>query len=135
MTKTDIINSIYNNCNVRLKPSKVCAGVGVFSIKPIKKGEILFKDVTPDTTYIKFNELSGVSEVVFDYLKTMCNYDQEGIYLSRTVNNINISYFINHSTTPNIEHDPNLDVFRCIRDITVDEELVCKYKKDEKYGF
>jgi SET domain-containing protein len=135
MTKTDIINSIYNNCNVRLKPSKVCTGVGVFSIKPIKKGEILFKDVTPDTTYIKFNELSGVSEIVFDYLKTMCNYDQEGIYLSRTVNNINISYFINHSTTPNIEHDPNLDVFRCIRDITVDEELVCKYKKDEKYGF
>lgn len=135
MEKKEIINSIINNCNVRLKPSKVCDGVGVFSIKPIEKGEVLFKDVTPDVTYIEFSELNGVDETTFHYLKTMCNSDDKGIYLSRTINNINVSYFINHSDTPNVEHDLELDVYKVIKKIDIDEELVCTYKKEEKYEF
>lgn len=135
MEKKEIINSIINNCNVRLKPSKVCDGVGVFSIKPIEKGEVLFKDVTPDVTYIEFSELNGVDEATFHYLKTMCNSDDKGIYLSRTINNINVSYFINHSDTPNVEHDLELDVYRVIKNVDIGEELVCTYKKEEKYGF
>jgi hypothetical protein len=133
--KKEIINSVYNDCNVRLKPSKVCDGVGVFTIKPIKKGEILFKDVNPDNTYIKFSELAGLDENVLRYLTTMCNSDENGIYLSRTPNNINISYYVNHSDDPNIEHDLTLDVYKTIKDIGVDEELVCIYNKEEKYGF
>ena len=37
-----IIDSIKYNCNVRLKPSTVCDGVGVFAIRDIKKGEQVF---------------------------------------------------------------------------------------------
>jgi SET domain-containing protein len=135
MTKKGIINSIYNNCNVRLKPSKVCDGVGVFAIKPIKSGEILFKDVEPDSTYIKFSEIKGVGDSVLEYLKSMCNSDDEGLFLSRTVSNINISYFINHSNNPNVEHDLILDVYKTIKDIGIGEELVCLYNKNEKNGF
>jgi SET domain-containing protein len=131
MIKKEIIDSIYNDCNVRLKPSKVCTGVGVFSIKPIKKGEILFKDVTPDKVYIKFSELDGVDENVLTYLKSMCNSDEKGLYLSRTVNNINISYFINHSNNPNIIHDLKLDIYYAIKDISIGDELVCEYMEKE----
>jgi SET domain-containing protein len=131
MIKREIIDSIYNDCNVRLKPSKVCGGVGVFSIKSIKKGEIIFKDVTPDNVYIKFSELDGVDENVLTYLKSMCNSDEKGLYLSRTVNNINISYFINHSNNPNIIHDLKLDIYYAIKDISIGDELVCEYMEKE----
>jgi hypothetical protein len=133
--KKKIINSILKNCNVKLKPSTVCDGVGVFCIKPIKAGEILFNDVKPDTIYIKFTELTNIDNIILDYLKSICNSDNDGIYLSRTVNNINIAYFINHSNNPNVEHNLTMDTYKAIRDINVGEEILCTYNKQEQIGF
>lgn len=133
--KNKIIDSILNNCNVGLKPSSVCNGVGVFAIKPIKIGDILFKDVNPDSTYIKFTEISDINDDVLNYLKSMCNTNENGIFLSRTVNNINISYFVNHSDNPNVEHDLELDRFKAIRDINIGEELLCIYTEIDKNNF
>jgi SET domain-containing protein len=133
--KKKIINSILKNCNVRLKPSTICDGVGVFCIKPIKMGEVLFTDVKPDTIYIKFTELVGIDDTILNYLKSMCNSDNDGIYLSRTINNINITYFINHSNNPNVEHDLTMDVYKAIRDINVGEEILCTYNEQEQIGF
>lgn len=130
--RKQIINSILNNCNVRLQQSTVCNGVGVFAITPIPAGTTLFKDVIPDTEYIEFAELSNISETVISYLVSMCNSDESGIYLSRTVNNINISYFVNHSENPNVEHDLNHDEYRAIRNINVGEEILCVYCENEK---
>lgn len=130
--RKQIINSILNNCNVRLQPSTVCDGVGVFAITLIPVGTALFKDVIPDTEYIKFTELSSIPDTVISYLVSMCNSDESGIYLSRTVNNINISYFVNHSENPNVEHDLNHDEYRAIRNINVGEEILCVYCENEK---
>lgn len=131
MTKQQIINSIYHNCNVRLKPSTVCDGVGVFAITPIQSGTILFKDVQPDTIHIPYDELIDVSAPVMSYLTSLCNSDNRGLYLSRTVNNINISYFINHSDTPNVAHDLTTDIYYAIKDIAIGDELVCMYSAKE----
>ena len=133
--KQKIINSIIENCNVRLKPSKVCSGVGVFSIIPIKKGTVIFKDVKEDNIHIKWEEIKDVDKRVKEYLKIICNFDEEGIYLSRTVNNINLSYFVNHSDKPNVKHDLDKDVFIALRDIDIDEELVCVYDESDKVDF
>lgn len=130
--RTQIINSILNNCNVRLQPSTVCDGVGVFAITPIPAGTALFKDVIPDTEYIEFDEISTIPEVVLNYLISMCNSDETGIYLSRTVNNINISYFVNHADAPNVEHDLIHDEYRAIRNIDAGEEILCVYCETEK---
>ncbi len=130
--RKQIINSILNNCNVRLQPSTVCDGVGVFAITPIPAGTTLFKDVIPDTEHIEFAEITNVPKEVLSYLISMCNFDEKGIYLSRTVNNINISYFVNHSETPNVEHNSILDEFRTIRNIDAGEEILCIYYESEK---
>ena len=130
--RTQIINSILNNCNVRLQPSTVCDGVGVFAITPIPVGTILFRDVHPDTEYIEFDEISTIPEVVLNYLISMCNSDETGISFSRTVNNINISYFVNHSDAPNVEHNLIRDEYRVIRNIDVGEEILCVYYENEK---
>ncbi len=133
--KNKIIHSIIENCNVRLKPSTVCSGVGVFSIIPIKKGTCIFKDVSKDDIKIKWNEISAADPRVKDYLKIICNFDADGIYLSRTVNNINLSYFVNHSENPNVHHDIENDIFIALKDIGVNEELVCIYDKADKVDF
>ena len=133
MTKQKIIQNILHNTNLRLKPSKVCDGVGLFAIRPIKKGDVLLQDVTADTTFIQWAELTGLHQDVKSYLNTMCNSTTDGIFLSRTPNNINLAYFVNHSDSPNVTHDLTLDEFVALRDIEVDEEIVCVYTQEEMW--
>ena len=133
MTKQEIINNISKNTKLRLKPSKVCDGVGLFSIMEIKKGEVILDDVTADDVYIWWDEIPDLHEEVKNYLNSMCNSDRDGLYLSRTTNNINLAYFVNHSDNPNVFHDLELDRFIAIKDIGVDEEIVCVYNEDEKW--
>jgi len=133
MTKQEIINNISKNTKLRLKPSKVCDGVGLFSIMEIKEGEVILDDVTTDDVYIWWDEIPDLHEEVKNYLNSMCNSDRDGFYLSRTPNNINLAYFVNHSDNPNVFHDLELDRFIAIKDIGVDEEIVCVYNEDEKW--
>lgn len=133
MTKQEIINNISKNTKLRLKPSKVCDGVGLFSIMEIKEGEVILDDVTADDVYIWWDEIPDLREEVKNYLNSMCNSDRDGFYLSRTPNNINLAYFVNHSDNPNVFHDLELDRFIAIKDIGVDEEIVCVYNEDEKW--
>lgn len=133
MTKQEIINNISKNTKLRLKPSKVCDGVGLFSIVEIKEGEVILDDVTADDVYIWWDEIPDLREEVKNYLNSMCNSDRDGLYLSRTPNNINLAYFVNHSDNPNVFHDLELDRFIAIKDIGVDEEIVCVYNEDEKW--
>lgn len=133
MTKKEIIDNISKNTKLRLKPSKVCDGVGLFSIMEIKEGEAILDDVTADDIYIRWDEITDLREEVKNYLNSMCNSDTDGLYLSRTPNNINLAYFVNHSDNPNVFHNLELDRFVAIRDIGVDEEIVCIYNEDEKW--
>ena len=133
MTKQTIIQNILHNTNLRLKPSRVCDGVGLFAIRPISKGEIILQDVTPDTMFISWNELPGLHEDIKLYLNAMCNSNANGIFLSRTPNNINLAYFVNHSETPNVMHDLELDRFIAIQDIEPDDEIVCIYTQQEMW--
>jgi len=133
MIKKEIIDNISKNTKLRLKPSKVCDGVGLFSIMEIKEGEAILDDVTADDIYIRWDEITGLREEVKNYLNSMCNSDTDGLYLSRTPNNINLAYFVNHSDNPNVFHNLELDRFIAIKDIGVDEEIVCVYNEDEKW--
>ncbi len=129
--KKKIIQSIQNNCNVSLKPSKVCNGVGVFALVNIPKGTILFEDIKPDTDFISWKQMGEISDEVKKYLSSVCLSSKKGIYLSRTVSSINISYYVNHSTDFNVYHNLNKDEYVTIRDIKKGEEILCLYTKDE----
>lgn len=133
--KDKIINAISKHTKLKLKPSKVCDGVGLFVIDKIYKGESIFPDVTQDKTYIGWNEVPNLNQNVKEYLDTMCNSDENGIYLSRTPNNINLSYFVNHSEEPNIYHDLKKDTMVALRDIEIGEEILCVYTEQERSDF
>jgi hypothetical protein len=126
-----ILKSIVNNCNVHLKPSLVCDGVGVFALVDIKKGTILFGDINPDVDYISFDELADMPIEVINYLKSICNNDKKGVYLSRTISAINVSYYVNHSLDFNVSHDLSIDRYITTRDIVKGEEILCLYHYNE----
>lgn len=131
MKKKKIIKSIRNNCNVCLKPSKVCDGVGVFALIDIPKGTILFEDTKPDNEFISWEEIGDIPIEVKNYLSNICLYAQNGIYLSRNVSSINISYYVNHSEDYNVIHDLNIDEYVTSKYIKKGEEILCLYTKDE----
>ena len=129
--KDSIIESIKKDSYIKLKPSNVCDGVGVFAIRFIPSGTTLFSDVNSDTQFISWDELNDVDINVIFYLKGICNSTDTGIYLSRTVNNINLSYYLNHSYFANVEHNLKTDTFITLRDIYKGEELLCTYQHQE----
>jgi hypothetical protein len=126
---TEILHSINEFGKTKLAPSLICDGVGVFAISEIPKQFILFQDVAPDQIYIPYETITDPN--VKMYLSCMCNSDEFGFYLSRTYNNINMSYYVNHSDTPNVYHDLTLDRYITLRDIQPGEELTCTYTKEE----
>lgn len=131
MMRKHIIESIKYESYVCLKPSFVCDGVGVFALRPVKKGVTLFAEVTPDKDFTTWDSLQGVDFAVLLYLKKLCNTTESGLYLSQTVNNINLSYYVNHSDFPNVHHNRENDRYVTIKDIPQGEEILCKYEPDE----
>lgn len=127
VNKQDIVHSIHINTKCHLLPSKVCNGIGVFALVDIEAGSILFPDVTSDFTFIQWDEIAQAPEEARKYLEKLCNCNENGLYLSRTPNNINVSYYINHSDSPNVFHDLKYDSYITIRNIQKGEELFCKY--------
>lgn len=125
----EIVTSINDFGKTKLAPSKVCDGVGIFAIVEIPKNFILFQDVSNDIIHIPFAVIQD--DRIKHYLTCTCNSDSVGIYLSRTYNNINMSYYVNHSETPNVYHDLESDEFITLRDILPGEELTCLYTKEE----
>lgn len=125
-----LIRDLEENVFCRLKPGAF--GVGVFAIRDIPKGTNPFK---------MFNEgdfVEAPSKVVFDNpnipdtVKELVNdmYVVEGgiIYLnSFGLNSINLSYFLNHSETPNMGTEDGADSFISLRDIKAGEELFVNY--------
>ena len=124
-----ILHSINQFGKTKLAPSLVCDGVGVFAITEINAGFVLFQDVDPDIIHIPFDKINDDSIRI--HLSSTCNSDKFGIWLSRTYNNINMAYYINHSETPNVYHDLTLDKYIAIRDISAGEELTCIYTNEE----
>ena len=131
MKKNKVIKSIRNNCNVCLKPSKVCDGVCVFALIDIPKGTILFEDTKPDTDFISWEEIGDIPIEVKNYLSNICIYDPNGIYLSRSVSSINVSYYVNHSDDFNVYHDLKKDTYTTSKDIKKGEEILCLYTPEE----
>mgnify|MGYP000995234885 CR=1 FL=1 len=112
---------------VRLAPSAI-HGVGVFAIRPIPA----FCDPFPDCQNL-FHRIpleclphlpEPVQKMMLDYLYN----DEEYVWVpDLTLNQLNISFFLNSSEHPNCEHHENGRI-TTLRDIEVGEELTHYYE-------
>ena len=118
----------------RIKPSGV-HGVGVFAIKDILSGTYVFPEADPEK-WIPYSkkELKDLDEeiknMIEDYFITKDGYT----WVSRSLNKLDVSYFMNHSDTPNIKFntimkngDLTVTGGYAIREIRKGEELLINY--------
>lgn len=133
MTKEEIIKDFENNVYCRIQPSKI-QGVGVFAIRNIPKGINPFVTYTNvETIAIPVNEImenKKISDAVKEMIKDFYVIQDGKFYCdARSLNEINISYFLNHSDTPNLDVDEidEESVFTTNRDISIGEELTSNY--------
>ena len=125
---------------VRLKPSPI-AGVGVFALRDIQLGADCFPGIKTDveTRFVSDDELaSSLAPATYKMVTDFCLPREEdatpGRYVYNSFHAMDVSYYLNHSETPNVEMwcDPNstLCSFRAARDICAGEELLFDYRKE-----
>ena len=130
MTKEEIINFLPST-RCRIKISKI-HGVGVHAIMPIKKGTSLFPDCSVDLNKIKKINKKEVAHLHDNIKQIMGDFlieSETHYFMPTSLNNINISYFLNHSDSPNCQWLEKDDSFRPLKDIKEGEELTLNYHK------
>jgi len=131
MTKKEIINFL-SHTYCRIRPSKI-HGVGVYAIMSIPKGTNLFPDcsynVKEEIKIINKKEVFHLHENVKDMMDDFFISNDTHYFALDCLNNINVSYFLNHSDKPNCEWVEKDDSFRPLKDIEEGEELTFNYDK------
>ena len=110
-----------------LAPSKVCSGVGVFSLCDIPKGTMIWKG-RQEAKKILWDE---IPEWMHDHIVSLTWCDKEGFWIDCDLDRIYQAYYVNHSDEPNIGIDKD-EFYIAIRDIKKDEELLYRYSTNEQ---
>lgn len=106
--------------NLKVAPSYISHGVGLFPIDKIKKDDIIFNFNWSD--YELFN-IEDFSKKKKDYLYQI--WGHYNIPISPYFHPVN---FLNHSYNPNIKFDDITKNYIAIKDISPTEELSINYK-------
>jgi SET domain-containing protein len=122
-----LLKDLEENVYCRLSPSTV-HGVGVFAIRDIPKGKELFKtfldyQLTPVPLEMVMKN-PKIDPAVRTLAYDMCPVLDGKLNLYRAgMNAIDISFFLNHSTRPNVATKPDSGSFFAARRIRKGEEL------------
>jgi SET domain-containing protein len=129
MTKKELIHDLKEDTYCRIMPSKI-HGVGVFAIKDIPKGTWIFKSCRTSHYYrLSKKELKELPKKVEKYILDMCRCVEDYYLVPKFgMNNIDISYFVNHSKKPNLGTKKDEDNFFALRNIKSGEELFTDYQ-------
>jgi SET domain-containing protein len=126
-TKKQLFEHLHNGVYCHLGVSKL-HGVGVFAIRPIPKGiEPLRSLVRFDDVKFTHEEIKTLPPGVRREIGMFCYYDDEHVHVPRIgLNAANLSVYLNHSKTPNVEFKKNGELVS-LRAIKKGEELLMDY--------
>jgi hypothetical protein len=111
----------------RLQPSSIPgAGVGVFATADVPAG-------TPLPGLFAADDVRFLSPAEFAALDLPAAFKDhypvhfpDGVYLPVDPNRMSAGWYLNHSPTPNLAHDPEY-VYFTLRDVRAGEELLIDY--------
>jgi SET domain-containing protein len=130
MTKEELLAELRHRTYVMLKPSSI-EGVGVFAVKDIPKGcrEMFSKPTSPDEWIsLSIQEVEELPIHVRAIVGNYCLFDDKNYFIPRQgFKSIDLSLFLNHSDTPNLQSIHDGDYFEALRDISAGEELLIDY--------
>ena len=130
------------HCGVytRLAPSPL-HGVGVFAVRPIEKDTKLFDDDDAPLVPVKRSQIARLPAGMKRLYQDFCIIQAKGaIYLCpKNFNLMTVSWYLNHSKTPNVRCEQNFN-FYSLRHIKTGEELTVDYDSynefpDKHHGF
>lgn len=122
------INLLNEIVKIKLAPSSI-DGIGVFTLRDIKKDEKLYTDIIPhqfDLPYERFGELNeGLSEIILGHFPLVL----DGSHFLYPVTKM--SAYLNHSNTPNYDsvNDVALVDIPKGTEVTEDYRLIKNYEK------
>lgn len=123
----DSIKTLLAFSYCRLRPSPI-SGVGVFAIRHITKG-INPMPEKRETEFVSVprSEVDALSPELKQLVVDMCP-ENDGMFdfPNYSLNEMGVSYYMNHSPTPNMGTDDGGD-FYALRDIESGEELTVDY--------
>ena len=110
-----------------LAPSKVCDGVGVFSLCDIPKDTIIWKSHgVPEK--ISWDEIPTYMQ---EHIASLTWCDNNGFWIDCDLDKIYQSYYVNHSNNPNVGINKD-ELYITLKNIKKDEELLYRYSKKEQ---
>lgn len=132
-----LLKNLKNNTYCIIDRSDI-SGVGVFAIRVIPIGIDPFvladgKSKQYDIIEMSKKDLKGIPKSVMNLLDKyfLIGDDEDYPIISNGLNDMDMSFYINHSDTPNIESvesdDNDLLEFRTIKKIKKGEELLLNY--------
>ena len=101
-------------------------GVGVFAILPIPAGTYVFDPDDGEMVSVDIEATSQLPEAIRKLYKDFCPIFEGKFQCPVSFNSLTPSWFLNHSSEPNVAADTNL-MFYALRDIAVGEELTSDY--------
>lgn len=128
MNKADLLKELSHHTFVMLKSSPI-AGIGVFAIRDIKKGQRdLFSRDTSEWIKITREELAALPESSRYLVENFCLYDEGNYYVPEYgFKMVDLVIYLNHSDAPNVISIDEGAYFEALRDIQAGEELLIDY--------
>jgi uncharacterized protein len=116
----------HRNLYTRIKAS--AKGVGLFAIRHIPQGTKLFVGDLCPTVRIPFSEVAGIADpVVRQMYIDFCPLVGEHFLAPQDFNQMTMSWYLNHSDTPNVVVTPDLQ-FTTSRFVASGTELTADYR-------
>ena len=117
----------------RLRQSKV-HGIGVFAIRDIPKGTIIFNGDETEMIWIDKKEFNNVEPEIRKLYDDFCIIKGDRYGCPENFNSLTVGWYINESNdNPNVEFSAEYEDFIASRDIKQGEELLVDYSKYSDY--
>lgn len=115
----------HDHVYVRLKSSGI-HGVGVFAIREIPEKAEIFRGNASKTVVVDKSVVDGQTDEIRQLYDDFCAVEAGRYYCPDSFNNLDISYFLNESSEPNVGTEDG-HCFYALRPIAKGEELTVDY--------
>lgn len=119
----------HHGCYARLAYSETCHGIGVFAIRNIPKGTMVFADDRAPYRRVPAALAKKLRTELRYLYEDFCVLEGSWYYCPRSFNLLTVSWYVNHSERPNVYLDPSRSwQWIALRRISKGEELTADYR-------
>lgn len=128
MKKEQLLQELRNNTFVTIRTSPV-AGIGVFALVDIKKGQRnIFSNDKSEWISLSREEVAQLPEHSRALIENFCLFDDENYFVPEYgFKMMDLVVYLNHSDKPNVVSIDEGNDFEALRDISAGEELFIDY--------